>query len=305
MKSTNSNPANETIPVLIVGGSLVGLSAALFLSWRGVANIVVERHLGSAPHPRAIGYTSRTMELFAPLGITAQLPQIPSDFRLRRARIESLAGKWVEETHWTPENMQSARRDYSPFPGAAIAQDRVEPILRDQAVALGCDLRQGTELVGFAQDSDGVTAFVRERAGGKEYAIRAQYLIAADGSKSVVREALGIARQGRGPIRTIRSVLFRAPLDEYLKSGIAQFEIEQPGLTAFMTTYQDGRWVLMFTDDVERDEAELEGAIKRAIGRSDLPIEILTTGRWELSALIAERYSSGRVFLAGDAARRR
>jgi putative polyketide hydroxylase len=302
MKTTNTTPSTESIPVLIVGGSLVGLSAAVFLSWRGVANVVVERHVGSAPHPRAIGYTSRTMELFQPMGITAQLPQAPSDFRLRRARIESLAGTWTEETHWTPEPMQSARRDDSPFPGAAIAQDRLEPILRDKAIALGSDLRQGTELVGFEQDGDGITAFVRERASGRDYAIRAQYLIAADGSKSAVREALCIPRQGRGPIRTIRSVLFRAPLDEYLQSGISQFEIEQPGLTAFLTTYQDGRWVLMFTDDVERDPAELDAAVQQAIGRRDLPIEIITTGRWELSALIAERYSSGRIFLAGDAA---
>jgi hypothetical protein len=174
--------------------------------------------------------------------------------------------------------------------------------LRDKAVELGCDLRQGTELVGFEQDGDGVTALLRERASGREHAIRAQYLIAADGSRSAVREALGIARRGRGPIRTIRSVLFRAPLDEYLRSGISQFEIEQPGLQAFLTTYQDGRWVLMFTDDNERDPAQLDAAIRQAIGRSDLPIEIITTGRWELSALIADRYSSGRVFLAGDAA---
>jgi 2-polyprenyl-6-methoxyphenol hydroxylase-like FAD-dependent oxidoreductase len=302
MKSFNASSSTESVPVLIVGGSLVGLSAAVFLSWRGVANIVVERHVGSAPHPRAIGYTSRTMELFQPMGITAQLPQSPSSFRLRRARIDSLAGKWIEETHWTPQSMQSARHEYSPYPGAAVAQDRVEPILRDKAVELGSDVRQGTELVSFEQDGAGVTAFVRERASGKQYAIRAQYLIAADGSKSAVREALGIPRKGRGLIRTIRSVLFRAPLDEYLQSGISQFEIEQPGLKAFLTTYQDGRWVLMFNDDVERDGTELMAAIKQAIGRRDLPIEIITTGRWELSALIAERYSSGRIFLAGDAA---
>ncbi len=81
-----------------------------------------------------------------------------------------------------------------------------------------------------------------------------------------------------------------------------QFEIEQPGLTAFLTTYNDGRWVLMFTDDVERDENTLRKMIIKAIGRSDLEIKIVTTGRWDLSALIADRFASGRVFLAGDAA---
>lgn len=58
----------------------------------------------------------------------------------------------------------------------------------------------------------------------------------------------------------------------------------------------------MFTDDVERDENTLREMIIKAIGRSDLEIKIVTTGRWDLSALIADRFASGRVFLAGDAA---
>jgi putative polyketide hydroxylase len=58
----------------------------------------------------------------------------------------------------------------------------------------------------------------------------------------------------------------------------------------------------MFMDDLEHDEAALHAAIEKAIGRTDLPIEIITTGRWELSALITDRFAAGRVFLAGDAA---
>ncbi len=100
----------------------------------------------------------------------------------------------------------------------------------------------------------------------------------------------------------MRSVLFRSPLEQYLERGISQFEIEQPDLKAFLTTYADGRWVLMFRDDIERDEASLRAAIHRAIGRSDLPVDVITTGRWELGALITDRFASGRVFLAGDAA---
>ncbi|OZJ02556.1 hypothetical protein BZG36_04329 [Bifiguratus adelaidae] len=226
--------------------------------------------------------------------------------RLRRTQVESLAGKWMEETHWTPNQAhvknEDAKIEYSPYPGAAIAQDRLEPLLRSKAIELGADLRQGTEFVCFEQDANGVTALVRERDGGKEYKIHAQYMIAADGARSPIREALGITRKGRGHIRTIRSVLFRALLDEYLQSGISQFEIEQPDLKAFLTTYQDGRWVLMFTDDIERDDKTLREAVYKAIGRTDLDIDIITTGRWELTGLIANQYSSGRVFLAGDAA---
>ena len=291
----------DSTPVLVIGGSLVGLSAAVFLAWRGVPTVLVERHPGSSPHPRAIGFTPRTMELFRATGLGSRVPQVPAGYRLRRARVERLAGEWFEESSWTPESPEAPRIEYSPCTGAAIAQDKLEPILRDRAAELGADIRLSTELISFEQDADGVTATLRDR-GGRQYVLRAAYLVAADGLHSPVREALGISRDGRGHMRTVRSVLFEAPLEEYLQKGIRQFEIEQPGLTAFLTTYGDDRWVLMFTDDLERGEDALREMVMKATGRPDLKIEIITTGRWELSALIADRFASGRVFLAGDAA---
>lgn len=292
----------DEVPVLVVGGSLVGLSAAMFLRSRGVPVALVEPHLGSSPHPRAIGYTARTLELFASVGL--DVPQAPPGFRLKRRKVHSLAGEWTTESEWTPERVGPpvAKAPASPMTGAAIAQDALEPMLRQRARELDADLRLGFELVRFEQDAGGVTAWVRERATGNESTIRAQYLVACDGGPSPVREALGIKRSGRGHLKTMRSVLFRAPLEQYLESGVHQFEIEQPGFQAFLTTYNDGRWVLMFGDDVERSRDELLTAVQKAIGRDDLPIEIITTGRWELTALIADSFSKGRVFLAGDSA---
>ncbi|WP_437284666.1 FAD-dependent monooxygenase [Sorangium sp. So ce406] len=287
--------------VLVVGGSLVGLSAAVFLAWRGVPTVVVERHPGSSAHPRAIGFTPRTLELLRAVGLGPRVPQAARGTRPRRVRVESLAGRWFEETLWTPERPEAPAIEHSPCAGAALAQDRLEPILREEAIALGADVRLGTELLRFEQDDGGVTAWLRGRD-GQEYATRAAYLIAADGHRSPVREALGIGRDGRGYLRTARSVLFRAPLDAYLRSGFVQFEVEQPGFSAFLVTYGDGRWMLMFRDDEERDEQAQREMVSRAIGRSDVPIEIVTTGRWTISALIADRFASGRVFLAGDAA---
>lgn len=292
---------SSATPVLIIGGSLVGLSAAVFLSWHGVDVVVIDKHTGSSPHPRAIGFTTRTIEHFRQVGV--EVPASVQGMRPPgRARVRSLAGEWLEEWPWTPSGKASYGAEYSPVNAAAVTQDQLEPILRDRARELGAELRLGTELLSLDEGEDAVSATVRDRSTGRESTINAQYLIAADGGDSSVRESLHIGRHGRGYLSTQRSILFRAPIENYLRDGIVQFEIEQPDLTAFLTTYSDGRWVLMLSDDVERSADEKVALVKIAIGSSDVPVELITTGRWELKALIADRFSAGRVFLTGDAA---
>jgi len=221
--------------------------------------------------------------------------------RLRRVRADALAGAWHAESAWTPGEQAERSGTVSPCTGAAIAQDRLEPILRAAAIGHGADLRLGVEMLAFEADEGGVTAHVRLRDGGAVTVIRADYIIAADGADSPIRTALGIARQGVGHLRTLRSVLFRCPAaDAWLAHGVQQFEIAQPGFNAFLTTYGDSRWVLMFDDDRERSADELAHAVRRALGE-DLPFDVLATGCWELAS-IAERYRQGRIFLAGDAA---
>ncbi len=307
MLVTPNPQSDESAPVLVVGGGVAGLSAALFLAWRGVGCVLVEKHPGSSPHPRAIGFTTRTLELFRAVGLGAAIPQIPLGHdRPRRVVVESLAGKWAGEVDWSPDEPSSStvlpRPDsYSPCTGAALAQDRLEPILRNKAIDLGADVRLNTQLVSFEQDAAGVVVLLRHRD-GREYTLRAEYLVAADGHASAIRDALGIRRTGHGQLQIVRSVLFRASLDEYLESGVSQFELDQPGLKGMLTTYRDGRWLLMFSDDEERDEATLRQKVVQAVGKPDLAFELITTGRWVLSALIADRFSSGRVFIVGDAA---
>jgi 2-polyprenyl-6-methoxyphenol hydroxylase-like FAD-dependent oxidoreductase len=56
-------------PVLIVGGSLVGMSTAMLLGHHGVHLMVVEHHPGTAIHPRAAQINQRTMEIFRKVGV--------------------------------------------------------------------------------------------------------------------------------------------------------------------------------------------------------------------------------------------
>jgi putative polyketide hydroxylase len=296
-----ATPENESIPVLIVGGSLVGLSAALCLAAHSVKTIVLEQHAGSSPHPRALGFTSRTMEIYRSCGIQDKIKDVDPDFKLIRAKVHSLAGEWGEQRPWSPNQNQVDLMDYSISRGAETAQDELEGILREAAVQRGVDLRYSSALTAFEQDENGVAISVKKRD-GQEYKLQASYLIAADGNRSSIREQLGIKRDGRGKMQTIRSILFRAPLAEYLQKGVVQFEIDQPDLKAFMTHYLNGRWALMFTDGIDRDPSTYPSVIEKAVGRPVSDLKVITTGEWEMAALIAERFQSGRVFLAGDSA---
>ncbi|KAJ5133139.1 uncharacterized protein N7443_005229 [Penicillium atrosanguineum] len=299
-------------PVIVVGASLVGLSAALCLASHEVQTIVLEKHSGISKHPRAIGFTARTMEIYHSLGIENEDPA-PEDFKLERAHVESITGKWFDSSSWSDternlkpeapkEHLQkenTPKKEYSAVRGSAIPQDKLEPILESLALERGADIRRQQKVIHVEQDQDGVT--VTTESHGRQQTIRGSYLIAADGNRSTIRELLQIPRHGRGFMQNLHSILFRAPLAQWTK-GYVQFDIDQPDLKAFLASYSDGRWALMSKDGIERGEPALRAAIYEAVGRSDFPIEIITTGQWELTALVAETFRSGRVFLAGDAA---
>ncbi|KAK7418212.1 hypothetical protein QQZ08_011365 [Neonectria magnoliae] len=318
MSSTNKTS------VIVVGGSLVGLSTALFLSSWKVPVILLERHTSSSPHPRAIGYTSRTIELFHSLGIDSRLPTTNwTGGPPRRITVESLAGKWQDEKLWTgksatvPGGKQCSKTrgldEYSPISGIATAQDKIEPVLRECAVEHGADLRLGHTVASWSQNNEGVTIKTVGRD-GTEVTVEGKYLVACDGARSNIREKLGIQRSGVGHLKVLRSILFRCPqIDHYLESGFVQFQIEgrEDGFEGFMTTYGEGRWALMWSPSDKlkvtketMNEATQKDMIRKAVGEviSDGDIELITAAEWGLSGLVANKFSSGRVFLAGDAA---
>ncbi len=308
------NAAQQTVPVLVVGGGTVGLTAAMALAGQGVACVLVERNADTPLHPRAVGWSARSLEIYRSLGIVDRFEQKPeTGGPPGRVRIESLAGEWFEETPWTPpqtDRPEAAPLTFSPHVNARMSQDVLEPILRARAVEMGADVRFSTELLRFAQDEDGVTAWLRG-PDGREYTLRSAWMVAADGHRSPVREALGIGRSGPGALQTMRSVMFRpqippevqARVDAARARGLTQFMVDQPDLKGMLGGgYPQGRWIFYLQDDKPRSDAELKDVVRRALGLPDNAPEIVTTGRWQMAMLIADTFRKGRVFLAGDAA---
>jgi FAD binding domain len=91
--------APDDVPVLIVGGSLVGLSTALFLGRHGVPSFLVERHPGTAIHPRAAHFSQRTIEVYREAGIEDEIMEAAEREFVQNGAImsvESLAGKELD-----------------------------------------------------------------------------------------------------------------------------------------------------------------------------------------------------------------
>ena len=134
---------SEGVPVLVVGGSLVGLSAALFLRQHGIGVLAVERHAGTAIHSRAGHFHLRTVEILRSAGLEDAVrrkseEQYPPDGGINN--VESLAGR--EIANYFP-NLNAGVDEFSPTVRLFINQDALEPILRVRAAELGARLRYG------------------------------------------------------------------------------------------------------------------------------------------------------------------
>ena len=310
---------NETTQVLIVGGGLVGLSTSLFLSWHGVHSLLVERHPGTAIHPRALGFSPRTMELFRTVGIEDAIhlvePPVPQDSNV--PLVESLVG---QEFDVLQEDISALfNTDDSPARGSAIAQDVLEPILRARAEQLGGDLRFGTELVAFEQGGEGkegIAATIRERGSESTRTIRAQFLVAADGSHSEIRKRLGIGQHGAASLFHVVSMIFEADLMELFRQrhAVMCFLSNDAIASGALVPYAgSSARPDLFRLDVGYDPEEETLAdypkarclqlIRAAVGIPDLAVQLKTVLTYEAVALVADRFQQGRVFLVGDAAR--
>lgn len=293
-------------PVLIVGGSLNGLSMALLLAHRGVSCTVVERHPGTSIQYKFRGISPRSMEIYRSLGIEAEIRarDLIDDRAASVARMKNLADAGIvwQGIPWSDTS------DISPTTAATCDQDQLEPILRAQAERLGADVRFNTELIDFTQDGEGVHARVRDRTTGVDHVVRARFLIGADGTQSPVREALGITRHGPGVLQHWMNVIFEADLPAAF-DGRPLRSVFVTDINGTLVPRGDGRWLMAvqyvpergervedFTPDYCRD------LIRRGAGQPDLAVTVIDARSWEAAAAVADRYSDGRVFLVGDSA---
>ncbi len=307
--------ADIEVPVLIVGGSLVGMSTALLLGHHGVRSLAVEHHRGTAIHPRAAMITQRTMEVLREVDIE-QIVMRKSDEQFVQdgaiMALESLTGK---EIAWFISNLNEGVRDVSPCLRLFITQNLLEPLLQSRAQELGAELRFATEMVSFEEDRDGVSAVIRHRDTGETSTVRAQYLVAADGSHSKVRENLGIRMLGHGVVSKSITIYFHGDVGPLLRGRSLSvmyvvnpvlngfFRIEKPFTSGFLAVHWLGDPQNPVTDVSQGlTEEKCYAMLRSALGDDNVPVKIDNVMHWDAEADTAERFRQGRVFLAGDSA---
>ncbi len=304
--------------VLISGGGLVGLSAAMFLAHHGIPSLVVERLKEQSSLPRAAFFHMRTLEMFRQAGIEdAVREQSLREFSPDGAviAVESLAGRQLEK--FIP-GLNEGVEALSPCRRLFVSQPGLEPILRRRAEAGGARVHYGHELVDVSQHDRGVTATVRNVETGEDQKVSARYVIGAEGGRSHLRERLGIAMDGHGVFSRSMTIYFRADLSaHFVGRDLSVIYVVNPELSGFFRLEKDGRRGFLAVNvigdpvaDPERaanaaadmSETRLVALVRAAAGIADLPVEIEGVARWRCTADVARSYQAGRIFLAGDAA---
>lgn len=337
MTSEMPSETNST-PVLIAGGGPVGLMLALELDHRGIDAILIEQNPTTTRHPKMDITNGRSMEMFRRLGV-----------------IDDLRAAAVPEHHpmsviWTDvfDGPEIARFDYPPVaevrtalrtlndgsmaaePSMRVSQIHLEPVLKDhlEQHCAHIDVRFGWALDTFDQDSEGVTATIRNTETGASEQVRAQYLAGCDGAGSVARRTLGI------PLHTIEPTDFAAngsDRNDYLDHERGQpesprakdprvvmihFKTLDPGIFErigaawhyqsplgwnIISQNDKDTWtahlaIPAFPDYADRDPKDL---LFQIVGR-EFDCDILQSNPWRPYLALADTYGSGRVWLAGD-----
>ena len=321
---------NFEIPVLIVGGGGCGLSLSILLADYGVTALAVERNQTTTDHPRAHILNQRTMEIFSQHGLADEVYRqgTPAALMERISFRTSLGGdgpldrKLIGDLDGYGGGALRARYEADSASRATnLPLMQLEPLLRGVAEARAPgSVRFHHELLSFTQDADGVCSIIRDHARGIDYTVRSQYLIAADGGKTVGR-ALGIEMDGPRRLRKMVNTYFSADLAPWIDDdGVLIFYFMNPdgmglwaggGLVKTGPTRWDRHsesWVFMrevAADDADTiDEAQVAARIRELLRLPEIELKIHKIGRWDVEGVVARRYREGRVLLAGDAAHR-
>jgi 2-polyprenyl-6-methoxyphenol hydroxylase-like FAD-dependent oxidoreductase len=299
-------------PVLIAGAGPVGMTLALNLARYGVRSIVVERNFETTRHPKMDLTNGRSMELFRRLGLVDKLRDVgvPRQNPFDISWVSSMAGHELHRFKYPSSDEAAAsigaNNDGTQASEAPlrVSQIVIEPVLKkaiDENPLI--DVRFGVAFEALvSQDEQGVVAEIRDVKTDRSEIVKSKFLAGCDGGGSRVRRELNIELDGDLAVAGAHMVHFRSHAKDVLQRW---------GITWH---YQSGTGTIIAQDDEEIytlqawlipgldiDKMRPEDVLEGWVGRK-FQYEILQANPWAANFVVAQRFRSGRVILAGDSA---
>ena len=296
--------------IVIVGAGPVGLGLAIELGQRGVHCVIVERYVAPQPIPKGQNLTQRTLEHFHFWGAEQQLRAartIPRDYGIGglTAYGTLLSGykyDWLQRELVRPFYFTDNER---------LPQYATEAVLRHRVSELdNVEAIYGWTADSLTQNDDGVEVVIAERYGTGRRTLHASYVLGCDGSRSLVRDAAGITQTRSDHDRLMVLLVFRS-------TGLHQLLERFPNKSFYNILHPDlkGYWQFFGRVDLgttwffhapvpfgtTKDNFDFRSYLYSAVG-AEFDVEFEHIGFWDLRVATADRYRSGRAFVAGDAA---
>lgn len=296
------------VPIFIAGGGPVGMTLALDLAARGIRSLVAERNITTTSHPKMDITNSRSMELFRRLGIVDELraAAVPEDNPFDVSWVTTMSGMELHRFRYPSVN--ESRKNIWEYndgsqalePPMRVSQVEIEPVLRRCIERSSfASLRFGLEVLSFEQDASGVTVVARGADGGDE-TFRCKFLVGCDGGRSVVRSLLDISLQGDSHIMQRFMTHFRSDARNLLQRWGPAWHY-QSQLGTLIAQNDKDVWTLHSRLDERKDvSVDPSKLISEFVG-AQIPHQVIVANRWSPHLLVADRFQSGRVLLAGDA----
>ncbi|KAG1904388.1 FAD binding domain-containing protein [Suillus fuscotomentosus] len=291
-------------PVLVVGAGPAGLVAALTLLQNGIPVRIVDKDPNPQIGQRGPGIWPRSFELFNFLNVPEvnELAKPVSRIRSYKPGTMEIATESLMIPHAEPT---PAIPFHTP---KLIGQQLLDVILRRHLEKFSCSVEMGTELRSFEQSDEGVTAVLAKN--GILETFDTKWIVGADGAKGVVRKQLGLTFLGetRDDIRLIMGDirLHGVGLDRAYSHRFGTFK-RGASLRPTGEIGEDGWQFVIIDNDLDlATVAQSEELIFETIS-SVIPTEItfnklVWVSEFRANIRMVNKFSEGRVFVAGDAA---